>query len=58
MSENSFWVQAREEKLASPDILEGLANKFSSKPISKKNDDRAEKLPTKKVKDLKVKLLL
>jgi diaphanous 2 len=55
MSENSFWVQAREEKLASPDILEGLANKFSSKPISKKNDDRAEKLPAKKVKDLKVK---
>jgi len=56
MSEKSFWVQVREEKLASPDILEGLASKFSSKPISKKSDDSVEKQPSKKVKDLKVRL--
>lgn len=39
MSEKSFWVKVQEEKLASPDILEGLAQKFSSKPPSKKVDD-------------------
>ncbi|XP_059482585.1 protein diaphanous isoform X2 [Neocloeon triangulifer] len=54
MSEKAFWIQVREEKLASPDILEGLAQKFSSKPISKKSDDNIEKQPNKKIKDLKV----
>lgn len=39
LSEKSFWVKVQEEKLASPDILTGLAQKFSSKPPSKKMDD-------------------
>jgi hypothetical protein len=32
-------VLFRSEKLASPDILNGLAQKFSSKPPAKKVDD-------------------
>ncbi|XP_070503361.1 protein diaphanous [Chironomus tepperi] len=35
MSEKSFWVRVHEDKLASDDILSGLASKFSSKPIKK-----------------------
>ena len=38
LSEKSFWVKVQEEKLASPDILNGLAQKFSSKPPAKKVD--------------------
>ncbi|PSN30139.1 Protein diaphanous [Blattella germanica] len=55
LSEKSFWVKVQEEKLASPDILNGLAQKFSSKPPAKKMDDVVDKGGTmKKVKDLKV----
>ncbi|XP_049792914.1 protein diaphanous isoform X1 [Schistocerca nitens] len=55
MSEKAFWVKVHEEKLASPDILNGLAEKFSSKPVAKKADDAVDKGGTmKKVKDLKV----
>ncbi|CAB3371123.1 Hypothetical predicted protein [Cloeon dipterum] len=54
MSENSFWIQVREEQLASPDILEGLAMKFSTKPTSKKSDDSVVRQSNKKIKDLKV----
>ncbi|XP_060808881.1 protein diaphanous isoform X2 [Amyelois transitella] len=55
MSEKAFWVKVQEDKLASPDILSGLAMKFSSKPVAKKNEDSVDKVPTlKKVKDLKV----
>ncbi|XP_026754467.2 protein diaphanous isoform X3 [Galleria mellonella] len=55
MSEKAFWVKVQEDKLASPDILNGLAQKFSSKPVAKKNEDSVDKVPTlKKVKDLKV----
>lgn len=39
MSEKAFWVKVQEEKLASPDILDGLAQRFSSKPVAKKNED-------------------
>lgn len=42
MSENSFWVKAKDEEFAEPDILDGLAKKFSSKP-AKKMDDVADK---------------
>lgn len=42
MSEKSFWVKVQEEKLASPDILKGLAERFSSKP-AKKIDDVVDK---------------
>lgn len=43
MSEKSFWVRVQEEKLASPDILEGLAQRFSSKPSTKKSDDTVDR---------------
>lgn len=55
MSEKAFWVKVQEDKLASPDILTGLALKFSSKPVAKKSEDAVDKVHTlKKVKDLKV----
>ncbi|KAL4711204.1 hypothetical protein ACJJTC_019045 [Scirpophaga incertulas] len=55
MSEKAFWVKVQEDKLASPDILSGLAQKFASKPVAKKNEDAVDKVHTlKKVKDLKV----
>ncbi|KAK9508062.1 hypothetical protein O3M35_007806 [Rhynocoris fuscipes] len=55
LSEKSFWVKVQEENLASPDILEGLAAKFSSKPASKKTEDVVEKTATlKKIKSLRV----
>lgn len=38
MSEKSFWVKVQEEKLAHPDILDGLAQRFSSKPAKKMDD--------------------
>lgn len=55
LSEKSFWVKVQEEKLASPDILNGLVAKFSSKSVAKKVDDVIDKGGTmKKVKALKV----
>ncbi|RVE54425.1 hypothetical protein evm_000910 [Chilo suppressalis] len=55
MSEKAFWVKVQEDKFASPDILTGLALKFSSKPMAKKTEDAVDKVHTlKKVKDLKV----
>lgn len=43
MSEKAFWVKVQEEKLASPDILNGLAQRFSSKPVPKKTEDVADR---------------
>jgi diaphanous 2 len=43
LSEKSFWVKVQEEKLASPDILNGLAQKFSSKPPAKKIEDDVDR---------------
>ncbi|KAF5284211.1 hypothetical protein FQR65_LT00211 [Abscondita terminalis] len=59
MSEKSFWVKVQEEKLASPDILKGLSERFSSKaPTRKTEDDVIDKGfslgSMKKVKELKV----
>lgn len=57
MSEKSFWVKAQEEKLASPDILTGLAERFSSKPAKKVDDvlDKSSNVGTlKKAKELKI----
>nr|CAI5823971.1 unnamed protein product [Callosobruchus analis] len=57
MSEKAFWVKAKEEDLAEPDILDGLATKFSSKPVKSTEDvtDRSSNCGTlKKVKELKV----
>lgn len=39
MSEKAFWIKCQEDKLASPDILTGLVERFSSKPPVKRNDD-------------------
>ncbi|XP_014259782.1 protein diaphanous [Cimex lectularius] len=55
LSEKSFWVKVQEEKLASSDILDGLAARFSSKPKTKKTEDVIDKSGTlKKVKSLRV----
>ncbi|XP_024944489.1 protein diaphanous isoform X9 [Cephus cinctus] len=55
LTEKSFWVKVQEDKLASPDILKGLAQQFASKPSGRKIDDVVDKSTgTKKVKDLKV----
>lgn len=43
MTEKSFWVKVQEDKLASPEILSGLAQKFSSKPAHRKMDDVVDK---------------
>lgn len=57
MSEKSFWVKAKEEDLAEPEILDGLAKNFSSKPAKQMEDvtDKSHDYGTmKKVKELKV----
>jgi diaphanous 2 len=57
MSEKSFWVKVREEKLASDDILTGLAAKFSSKPVKKSSEKDSVDRPAtvkKSVIDLRV----
>ncbi|KYN16166.1 Protein diaphanous, partial [Trachymyrmex cornetzi] len=55
ITEKSFWTKVQEDKLASPEILDGLVQKFASKPSGKRIDDVVDKsAPTKKVKDLKV----
>ncbi|XP_076246123.1 diaphanous related formin 1 isoform X2 [Calliopsis andreniformis] len=55
LTEKSFWTKVQEDRLASPEILDGLAQKFASKPSGKKIDDVVDKsAPSKKVKDLKV----
>lgn len=55
LTEKSFWIKVQEDKLASPEILNGLSLKFASKPSGKKIDDVVDKsAPSKKVKDLKV----
>lgn len=57
MSEKSFWVRVHEDKLASEDILSGLASKFSSKPIKKALEKDSTDRPTtikKSVIDLRV----
>nr|XP_022909899.1 protein diaphanous isoform X2 [Onthophagus taurus]XP_022909900.1 protein diaphanous isoform X2 [Onthophagus taurus] len=58
MSEKSFWVKVQEENLASNDILQGLQERFSSKPAQKKTTDsvdRSTPLGTlKKSRELKV----
>ncbi|XP_076629979.1 diaphanous related formin 1 isoform X1 [Colletes latitarsis] len=55
LTEKSFWTKVQEDRLASPDILDGLAQKFASKPSGKKIDDVVDKsAPSKKAKDLKV----
>lgn len=52
MSEKAFWLKVHEEKLASPDILTGLEERFSFKPVSRKMEDVTDKCVTqnKKIK--------
>ncbi|XP_036140076.1 protein diaphanous isoform X2 [Monomorium pharaonis] len=55
LTEKSFWTKVQEDRLASPEILDGLAQKFASKPSGRRMDDVVDKsAPTKKIKDLKV----
>lgn len=58
MSEKAFWIKVQEEQLASSEILDGLAKKFSSKPAKKLEsvtDGNGTHTGTlKKVKELKV----
>ncbi|XP_076178549.1 diaphanous related formin 1 [Ptiloglossa arizonensis] len=55
LTEKSFWMKVQEDSLARPEILDGLAQKFASKPSGKKMDDVVDKsAPSKKAKDLKV----
>ena len=49
MTENSFWTKANEEALADDDILKGLQNKFSSKPVGKKAEVTDNNHKNKKV---------
>ncbi|XP_063219909.1 protein diaphanous-like [Bacillus rossius redtenbacheri] len=56
LSEKSFWVKTQEETLATTDILDGLSQRFSSKPPVKTVSDVVDKGggTWRKVKDLKV----
>ncbi|KAG7201503.1 hypothetical protein KM043_004258 [Ampulex compressa] len=55
LTEKSFWLKVQEDRLACPEILDGLAQRFASKPSGRRIDDVVDKsTPAKKVKDLKV----
>ncbi|KAF0298551.1 Protein diaphanous [Amphibalanus amphitrite] len=54
LKENSFWVGINEERLADEDILEGLQNRFSSKPVAVKMDTDGANAKTKRTKELRV----
>ncbi|XP_076280115.1 diaphanous related formin 1 [Lasioglossum baleicum] len=55
LTEKSFWTKVQEDRLASPEILDGLSQKFASKPSGRRIDDVVDKsIPSKKTKDLKV----
>lgn len=43
VSDKCFWARVQEEALASNDILQGLSEKFSSKPARKKTEDSTDK---------------
>jgi diaphanous 2 len=54
LSEKAFWVNVEEDRLVSPDLLEGLSAKFSSKPPAKKaREGDSDKPMSKKFKELK-----
>nr|CAH0100887.1 unnamed protein product [Daphnia galeata] len=55
LSEKAFWVNVEEDRLVSPDLLEGLSAKFSSKPpVKKAREGDPDKPMSKKFKELKV----
>jgi len=54
LSEKAFWVNVEEDRLVSPDLIEGLSAKFSSKPVSKKiKEGSSDKPSSKKLRELK-----
>jgi diaphanous 2 len=54
LSEKAFWVNVEEDRLVSPDLLEGLSAKFSSKPpVKKAREGDPDKPMSKKFKELK-----
>ncbi|VVC38770.1 Diaphanous autoregulatory (DAD) domain,Formin, GTPase-binding domain,Armadillo-like helical,Formin, FH3 [Cinara cedri] len=55
VSDKCFWARVQEENLASNDILQGLTEKFSSKPAKKIIENSTDKLNNpKKVRSLQV----
>ncbi|KFB49099.1 diaphanous [Anopheles sinensis] len=57
LSENSFWVQVQEEKLADNDMLARLAMKFSSKPAVKQMDRDNSDRPQSSKKNIDLRVL-
>ncbi|XP_058123018.1 protein diaphanous [Anopheles ziemanni] len=57
LSENSFWVQVQEEKLADNDMLARLAMKFSSKPAAKQMDRDNSDRPQSSKKNIDLRVL-
>lgn len=56
LSANSFWTKIQEDKLATDDILNGLAEKFSTKPMKLNQKDSVDK-PTLHKKNIDVRVL-
>jgi len=55
LSEKAFWVRVEEDRLVSPDLLEGLSSRFSSRPpVKKAKEGEPDKPTSKKFKELKV----
>nr|CAD7570754.1 unnamed protein product [Timema californicum] len=56
MTDKSFWIQVKEEELASPEILKGLSDKFTTKSVIKKTTsiEGPSTISTKKIKELKI----
>jgi hypothetical protein len=43
LSENSFWVKAKDEEFASPDLFKLLQENFSTKPAKSKSPQNFKK---------------
>ncbi|KAL3878570.1 hypothetical protein ACJMK2_030907 [Sinanodonta woodiana] len=54
LEKDSFWVKANEKKFESPDLLSELVENFSTKTVTKDNNEAQENKPAKKGKELKV----
>nr|CAD7593291.1 unnamed protein product [Timema genevievae] len=56
MTDKSFWIQVKEEELASPEILKGLSDKFTTKSVVKKTTtvEGPSTISKKKIKELKI----
>lgn len=57
MTEKSFWVRVNEDKLASDDIFNGLASKFSTKPAKRVVEKDSTDRPQTKSKNVEPRVL-